>query len=617
MKKNLLLLFLSASLLGGCDFNIESLKFWKPKETENSQENQGKIDENGQNQNDDQHEEEHHEEEHHEEQGGGGEEHQEEKHIHAFNNKIEESKFLASSATCLSPAKYYYSCECGEKGEETFESSNKELGEHNFEKTKVEYKDLDLVAIYEEKCSECDESKGIHFDEKMNVKRKIYIDDNVHHYIDTYNVYWSKDPIINKYFFNTFVFNNNLKQYHNDEKYVFTDIDCNDPLQLKSYEGKVKHYWYYPECHEWKFNRYISVKFDQEGRLVEYNKLDYDSEKIYQQDLITYFDNGEYSISSKEKNWNNELVLRSITNGKYDENLEIEREEIISYFEDTNPTHKEAITNDRANNKSTHVNYRQNYEKPEELVLESTLEVFFDNNHNIIKQEKTEYTIFGETKKSYKTFEYDNFGNLCKEITYCYDSTIDDYYLAESTIREFVSLDSWVHITTLNYELKENSTETVPFSKQEKYFEDGFSFDITYEISEDSWVIKNFEKKLVGEHYDLLYFESYYVSYDGAIWYPNKYITSDVRFEGKTKYWTVINYDYAPETTDGWVISEKEEYSTVVETEALYENDYTITYYEWDSELEEWIPSCKEVCYHGDDFEYYWDEETQEWILDD
>ena len=42
-------------------------------------------------------------------------------HKHAFEKKDVSSDYLASEATCTAPAKYYYSCECGEKGSATFE----------------------------------------------------------------------------------------------------------------------------------------------------------------------------------------------------------------------------------------------------------------------------------------------------------------------------------------------------------------------------------------------------------------------------------------------------------------------------------------------------------------
>ena len=42
-------------------------------------------------------------------------------HSHEFNKKIAEERFLKSAATCVSKAVYYFSCKCGEKGEQTFE----------------------------------------------------------------------------------------------------------------------------------------------------------------------------------------------------------------------------------------------------------------------------------------------------------------------------------------------------------------------------------------------------------------------------------------------------------------------------------------------------------------
>ena len=41
-------------------------------------------------------------------------------HQHTFNCKTAEEAFLKSQATCTEFAQYYYSCECGAKGEKTF-----------------------------------------------------------------------------------------------------------------------------------------------------------------------------------------------------------------------------------------------------------------------------------------------------------------------------------------------------------------------------------------------------------------------------------------------------------------------------------------------------------------
>ncbi len=45
----------------------------------------------------------------------------ESKHTHEFTQKITDYEYLLSPATCTEKAKYYYSCECGEKGTETFD----------------------------------------------------------------------------------------------------------------------------------------------------------------------------------------------------------------------------------------------------------------------------------------------------------------------------------------------------------------------------------------------------------------------------------------------------------------------------------------------------------------
>lgn len=52
-------------------------------------------------------------------------------HTCVFDQKNTDSKFLKSEANCESPAVYYYSCTCGEKGTETFTSGEK--GDHVYE----------------------------------------------------------------------------------------------------------------------------------------------------------------------------------------------------------------------------------------------------------------------------------------------------------------------------------------------------------------------------------------------------------------------------------------------------------------------------------------------------
>lgn len=61
-------------------------------------------------------------------QGGGSGERPE--HTHTYDQKVAEATYLATEATCSKKATYYYSCVCGEKGTETFESG--ELADHPY-----------------------------------------------------------------------------------------------------------------------------------------------------------------------------------------------------------------------------------------------------------------------------------------------------------------------------------------------------------------------------------------------------------------------------------------------------------------------------------------------------
>ena len=54
------------------------------------------------------------------------------KHTHEFNEMVSTDTFLNTPATCTQKATYFYSCACGEKGTETFESG--EMAQHNFNK---------------------------------------------------------------------------------------------------------------------------------------------------------------------------------------------------------------------------------------------------------------------------------------------------------------------------------------------------------------------------------------------------------------------------------------------------------------------------------------------------
>ena len=78
--------------------------------------------------------------------------------IHVFNNEVEDEKYLASEATCVEAAKYYKSCDCLEKGTETF--SVGEPKGHNWNQGEITVQpttEKEGVKTYT--CSICKETK--------------------------------------------------------------------------------------------------------------------------------------------------------------------------------------------------------------------------------------------------------------------------------------------------------------------------------------------------------------------------------------------------------------------------------------------------------------------------
>ncbi len=51
-------------------------------------------------------------------------------HVHSYDKQVISDEYLTSSTTCTEKARYYYSCECGAKGTETFEYGS--TTKHNF-----------------------------------------------------------------------------------------------------------------------------------------------------------------------------------------------------------------------------------------------------------------------------------------------------------------------------------------------------------------------------------------------------------------------------------------------------------------------------------------------------
>ena len=82
------------------------------------------------------------------------------KHTHTYDKQVAEAEYLATSATCTQKATYYYSCECGQRGTETFKYGIP-LG-HNF----TNYVSDNNATCTEDgtktaKCDRCDETDTI------------------------------------------------------------------------------------------------------------------------------------------------------------------------------------------------------------------------------------------------------------------------------------------------------------------------------------------------------------------------------------------------------------------------------------------------------------------------
>ena len=77
------------------------------------------------------------------------------KDTHECNFALEviDEKYLASKATCIAKAKYYYSCECGKMGIETFEAGD--FAPHSFEWVIDEDSTCAKEGIKHEECSVC------------------------------------------------------------------------------------------------------------------------------------------------------------------------------------------------------------------------------------------------------------------------------------------------------------------------------------------------------------------------------------------------------------------------------------------------------------------------------
>ena len=92
--------------------------------------------------------------------GGGSEE---PAHVHSYVVKSTAEKYLASAADCTHPAKYYYSCSCGEAWTETFESGEA-LGHKWHQEVAPKYLASEAScksrALYHLSCERCGEASS-------------------------------------------------------------------------------------------------------------------------------------------------------------------------------------------------------------------------------------------------------------------------------------------------------------------------------------------------------------------------------------------------------------------------------------------------------------------------
>lgn len=91
-------------------------------------------------------------------------------HIHLFDKKVVAEDYRVSKATCKSKAKYYKSCECGEKGTETFEYGNLEAHKYNAGViTKAPTEKVNGIKTYT--CTVCGTTKKEDIPKKTPVKK--------------------------------------------------------------------------------------------------------------------------------------------------------------------------------------------------------------------------------------------------------------------------------------------------------------------------------------------------------------------------------------------------------------------------------------------------------------
>ena len=154
-------------------------------------------------------------------------------HDHIFNQKNTAEQYLKTATTCTAPAFYYYSCECGEKGEQTFfvgrEHGHSFTAEIASDEYAIEKGDCIHAGTYYKSCIYCGE-KGYDFNtfqtvvsdghdfSKENPQGKYLYSEATQ---DASAVYY-KSCICGKVGTETFVYGDALREYTEEEKIPYT-----------------------------------------------------------------------------------------------------------------------------------------------------------------------------------------------------------------------------------------------------------------------------------------------------------------------------------------------------------------------------------------------------------
>ena len=172
-------------------------------------------------------------------------------HSHNFNKQVAEEKYLKSAATCTAKAVYYYSCECGEKGEQTFEygdklphTFNKQVAEEKYLKSKatctakaVYYYSCECGAASETETFEYGELKGHTFNGTHTCAVCGYYSNAI-----MYTEISSKNLIVNGNEIKgkvansqtTFSFINDIEVADGANYAVYSDLACVQPVPSKT-----------------------------------------------------------------------------------------------------------------------------------------------------------------------------------------------------------------------------------------------------------------------------------------------------------------------------------------------------------------------------------------------